>query len=63
MNDIKLSIEIRIEAGSEGAARKYATAHGIDVNGAKWHRNPGEVGGRLYALVYPHLTCPSGKPA
>jgi len=48
MNDITISVEIRIEAGSESEARKYAAAHGIDTTRAHWQRNPGSKEGRLY---------------
>ena len=48
-NDIKVSIEVRIEADSESAARQYAATHGIDVNSAKWAPNGDDKGGRLYA--------------
>ncbi len=48
-NDIKVSIEVRIEAISESAARQYAAKHGIDVNHAKWASNGDDKGGRLYA--------------
>lgn len=48
-NDIKVSIEIRIEAISESAARQYAARHGIDVQQAKWSANSDDEGGRLYA--------------
>jgi len=48
MNDITISVEIRIEAGSESEARKYAAAHGIDTTRAHWQRNPGSQEGRLY---------------
>jgi hypothetical protein len=49
MNEIKISIELRIEAPSESAARQYASAHGIDVSNGKWYPNHGGNGGRLYA--------------
>lgn len=48
MSDITISIEMRIEAGSESEAREYAAAYGIDTTRAHWHRNPGSKGGRLY---------------
>ena len=48
MSDVKISIEIRIEAGTEGEARKYAAAHGIDTTCAHWQRNSSSKGGRLY---------------
>ena len=48
MNEIKISIEVRIEAPSESAARQCASAHGIDVDAGKWYPNHGGDGGRLY---------------
>jgi hypothetical protein len=48
-NDIRVSIEIRIEAISESAARQYAARHDIDVHQAKWSPNGDDNGGRLYA--------------
>jgi hypothetical protein len=50
-NDIKVSIEVRIEADSEGAARQYAASNGIDVADAKWSPNGNDKGGRLYAAT------------
>ena len=50
-NDIKVSIEVRIEADSESAAREYAANNGIDVNLAKWSPNSDDNGGRLYAAT------------
>jgi hypothetical protein len=47
--DIKVSIEVRIEADSEDAARQYAAKHGIDVDHARWSPNGDDKGGRLYA--------------
>ena len=49
--DIKVSIEVRIEADSESAARQYAASNGIDVNLAKWSPNSDDNGGRLYAAT------------
>jgi hypothetical protein len=49
--DIKVSIEVRIEADSESAARQYAANNGIDVNLAKWSPNSDNNGGRLYAAT------------
>ncbi len=49
--DIKVSIEVRIEADSESAARQYAANNGIDVNLAKWSPNSDDNGGRLYAAT------------
>jgi hypothetical protein len=49
--DIKVSIEVRIEADSENAAREYAASNGIDVNMAKWSPNSDDKGGRLYAAA------------
>ena len=51
MGDITISIEVRIEAGSESAARQYAAMHGIDATRAKWFANLGGKGGRLYAAA------------
>lgn len=48
MSEIKISIEVRIEACSESVARQYAGAHGIDVRDGKWYPNHGSDGGRLY---------------
>ncbi len=50
-NDIKVSIEVRIEADSESAARQYAATNGIDVEQAKWSPNGDDKGGRLYATT------------
>lgn len=49
--DIKVSIEVRIEADSESAARQYAASNGIDLNLAKWSPNGNDDGGRLYATT------------
>ncbi len=51
MSEIKISIEIRIDAGSESAARQYATAHGIDVTRSEWCPNDSGKDGRLYAAA------------
>lgn len=51
MSDIKISIEVRIEASNESAARQYAARHGIDVSRAKWFPNLGGKDGRLYAAT------------
>lgn len=50
MNNVTISIEMRIEAGSESAAREYAAMYGIDVTLAKWQRNCNGKGGRLYVV-------------
>ena len=50
MNDIKISIELRIEANSESAARRYAAKHGINIGDAKWYPNrESKGGGKFYA--------------
>jgi hypothetical protein len=51
MNNVKISIEMRIEAGTESEARQYAVAHSIDVALARWHRNSDCEGGRLYVVA------------
>jgi hypothetical protein len=51
MNNVKISIEMRIEAGTESEARQYAAAHSIDVTLARWHRNSDCEGGRLYVVA------------
>lgn len=51
MNNVKISIEMRIEAGTEIEARQYAAAHSIDVTLARWHRNSDCNGGRLYVVA------------
>jgi hypothetical protein len=51
MNNVKISIEMRIEAGTESEARQYAAMHSIDVTLARWHRNSDCNGGRLYVVA------------
>ena len=51
MDDVKVSIDIRLEAGSERQARRYAAQHGIDTSCAKWSKNHQDDGGRLYIVV------------
>lgn len=59
MGDIKISIEVRIEAGTESAARQYAAVHGIDGTLAKWFPNPVGKGGRLYATAAMPFSIPA----
>ena len=51
MNNVKISIEMRIEAGTESEARQYAAMHSIDVTLARWHKNSDCSGGRLYVVA------------
>ncbi len=63
MGEIKITIEVRIEADSEGAARQYALAQGIDVTNAKWSSDFGGKGGRLYVVAttpFPNIQLPAG---
>ena len=50
MNNIRVSIDIRIEADSESRARRYAVKHGFDAAGARWSKNHESDGGRLYIV-------------
>jgi hypothetical protein len=50
MDDIKISIELCVEATSESAARHYAVTHGVDTSAAKWSPDhDGKGRGKLYA--------------
>jgi hypothetical protein len=51
MSNVTISIEMRIDAGSEDEARRYAVEHGIDVTFAKWQWNCDGKSGRLYAVA------------
>jgi hypothetical protein len=51
MNNVTISIEMRIDAGSEDEARQYAAEHGIDATYSKWQRNCDGKGGRLYVVA------------
>ncbi len=51
MEQVKVSIDIRLEAGSERQALHYAAQHGIDTSCAKWSKNHQDEGGRLYIVV------------
>ncbi len=51
MSDIKISIEVRIDADSESAARQYAATYGINVTRSEWCPNSGGKDGRLYAVA------------
>ncbi len=51
MDDVKVSIDIRLEAGSERQALRYAAQHGIDTSCAKWSKNHQGDGGRLYIAI------------
>jgi hypothetical protein len=48
MDDVRVSIDVRLEAGSERQALRYAAQHGIDTSCAKWSKNHEDDGGRLY---------------
>lgn len=48
MDDVKISIEIRIEAASEFSARRYAVKCGISASDEKWYPHRGTSGGKLY---------------
>ncbi len=48
MDDVKISIEIRIEAVSEFSARRYAAKCGISASEGKWYPHRGTNGGKLY---------------
>lgn len=48
MDDIRISIEMRIEAASEFGARRYAAKCGISVSDEKWYPHRGTNGGKLY---------------
>ncbi len=55
MGNVKMNIEVRIEADDESAARHYAATHGIDVSNAKWASNGVGKNGRLYTASTTHF--------
>lgn len=48
MDDVRISIEMRIEARSEFSARRYAEKCGLSVSDGKWYPHRDTNGGKLY---------------